>query len=39
MRKLFGVVTLAGAVVLAWKAWQQKQQNAQVWASATDRVR
>ncbi len=39
MRKLFGMVTLVGAAVFAWRLWQQKQENAQVWASATDRVR
>lgn len=39
MRKLFVMATLIGAAVLAWRAWQQKQENAQVWASATDRVR
>jgi predicted negative regulator of RcsB-dependent stress response len=39
MRKLLMMIALAGAVVLAWRAWQQKQENARVWASATDHVR
>ena len=39
MRKLFGIVTLVGAAVVAWRWWQQQQASAQVWASATDRVR
>ncbi len=39
MRKLLVMVTLAGAALLAWRAWQQKQENAEAWASAADRVR
>lgn len=39
MRRLFGFVALVGAAVVAWRLWQENQQGARVWASATDRVR
>lgn len=39
MRKLFGLATLVGVAVWAWKLWQQRQEDAEVWASGTDRVR
>lgn len=39
MRKLLTMATLITAGALAWRAWQRRQENAQVWAAASDRVR
>jgi hypothetical protein len=39
MRKLLGVAALVGVAMWAWRAWQQRQEDAHVWASGTDRVR
>ena len=39
MRKLFTVASLVGVVMYAWKLWQQNREDAQTWASETDRVR
>jgi hypothetical protein len=39
MRKLFGIATLVGVALWAWTLWQRNQEDARVWASATDSVR